>query len=216
MINKNYLLLKRILDFFLAFILLIFLSPFFLVISIAVKLDSKGPVFFRQLRTGYKGREFELLKFRTMVFDNDVMDFKRGDTLTGVGIFLRKFSIDELPQLINILKNDMSFIGPRPWITQYYKYYTDYQKKRFKVSPGLTGLAQVCGRKNLHILDRIEYDIQYVDNLSLKNDIKIIYKTILILFEKDSNTYENYTIEDELSELRDNYYNKIKTRKDSL
>lgn len=99
----------------------------------------------------------------------------------------------------------MSFIGPRAWIAQYYPYYTEEQKKRFLMKPGLTGYAQAVGRKSLHILDRIQYDIYYVDNFSIKLDVKIVIGTIKILFDRDTNVYDNYTIEDEFNDLKKNY-----------
>lgn len=199
--KKPYMYLKRFLGVLLSSVILILISPLLIIISIAIKIDSKGPILFRQKRTGYKGKEFELLKFRTMVHDNDVMNFKRGDTVTKVGKILRKTSLDELPQFINILKNDMAFIGPRPWITQYWPYYTERQKRRFDVKPGITGPAQASGRKGLTILERIEYDIHYVEKVSLLYDIKIVIKTIFVLFDHKANSYEKYTIEDEYMDL---------------
>lgn len=202
-----YLVIKRILDFILSLVLIIFVSPLFLIISIAIKVDSQGPVFYRQTRTGLNGKDFILLKFRSMAADNDVYDFKTGDKITKVGNFIRKTSLDELPQLINILVGDMSFIGPRPWLNKYYRYFTEYQKQRNLVRPGITGLAQVSGRKDLRILDRIEYDVEYVKNMSFINDIIIFLKTMVVIFKKDNNTYDNYTIEDEMNDLVKNYNN---------
>ena len=197
--------IKRFLDIIFSLLLLILLSPIFIVVSIAIKIDSPGPVFFRQKRTGLDGIDFMLLKFRSMAADNDVYDFKTGDRVTNVGKFIRKTSLDELPQLINIIRGDMSFIGPRPWLNKYYNYFTDYQKQRNYVKPGITGLAQVSGRKDLDILQRIDYDVAYVNSISLKNDIKVFLKTIFVILKRDNNTYENYTIEDEFNDLIDNY-----------
>lgn len=205
--------LKRIIDFVLALIMLIILSPIFLIIALAIKIDSPGPVLYKQIRTGKNGEDFKLLKFRSMARDNDVYNFKEKDKITKVGKFIRKTSLDELPQLINIIKGDMSFIGPRPWLSKYYIYYTDYQKQRTLVRPGITGLAQVSGRKDLNILQRIDLDVKYVKDLSLMNDVKIVFKTIEVIFRKDNNTYKNYTIEDEFKDLKDNYY-KIKFKRD--
>lgn len=200
-----YIIIKRILDVFLALILLVILLPIFIILSITIKIDSPGPVLYRQERTGLYGKDFTLLKFRSMASDNDVYDFETGDRITKVGNFIRKTSLDELPQLINIIKGDMSFIGPRPWLPILNEYYTDYQKKRFLVRPGITGLAQVNGRKDLNIIDRIELDIKYVNNLSLLTDIKIILKTIAVIFNSSDNTRDNYTIEDEIRDLKLNY-----------
>lgn len=202
---KPYIVIKRILDLLISLVLVILLSPLFLIVSIAIKLDSPGPVLYKQTRTGLNGKDFTLLKFRSMVADNDVYDFKSGDRITKVGNFIRKTSLDELPQLINIIRGDMSFVGPRPWLNKYYKYFTNYQKQRNLVRPGITGLAQVSGRKDLRILDRIEYDVDYVKNMSFKNDIIIFLKTIAVIFKKENNTYANYTIEDEFNDLINNY-----------
>lgn len=200
-----YIIIKRILDIFLSLILLVILLPLFIILSITIKIDSPGSVLYRQERTGLYGKDFTLLKFRSMDSDNDVYDFKTGDRITKVGRFIRKTSLDELPQLVNIIRGDMSFIGPRPWLPILNEYYTDYQKKRFLVRPGITGLAQVSGRKDLNIIDRIELDIKYVNNLSLLTDIKIILKTIAVIFNSSDNTRDNYTIEDEIRDLKLNY-----------
>lgn len=202
-----YVIIKRIIDLVFSLILIILLSPLFLVVSLAIKLDSSGPVFFKQTRTGLNGEDFTLLKFRSMVADNDVYDFKTGDRITKVGNFIRKTSLDELPQLINIIRGDMSFVGPRPWLPILNDYYTENQKRRFLVRPGITGLAQVSGRKDLNILDRIELDIKYVNEVSFITDIKIIIKTIMVVFDSSDNTRENYTIKDEIRDLQNNFYN---------
>lgn len=207
-----YIKLKRLLDFILSFLLLIILSPLFVVVSIAIKFDSTGPVIYKQTRTGKNGEDFELYKFRSMVADNDVYDFNTRDKVTNVGKFIRKTSIDELPQLVNVFMGDMSFIGPRPWVTLCYRYFTDYEKKRNLVRPGITGYAQVSGRKNLNILDRIDYDIYYVDNISLLLDIKIFFKTILIVLRKSDIYNKSYGLEEELLDLRLNYENKVKDK----
>lgn len=208
--HNPYLIFKRILDFTVSLILIIILSPLFVAISIAIKLDSPGPAFFKQFRTGKNGKDFELLKFRSMAKDNDVYNFEEKDKVTKMGEFIRKTSLDELPQLINILRGEMSFIGPRPWLSKYYNFYTDHQKKRHLVRPGLTGLAQVSGRKDLNILQRIDYDVKYVNNLSLSQDVDIGIKTIKVIFTKDNNTYQNYSIEDERNDLVENYKNSQK------
>ncbi|MBP2068997.1 sugar transferase [Anaerococcus nagyae] len=202
---KPYIVTKRILDVLISLILIILLSPLLLIISIAITIDSPGPVFYRQTRTGLNGKDFTLIKFRSMAADNDVYDFKTGDKITKVGHFIRKTSLDELPQLINILEGDMSFIGPRPWLPLFNEYYTEYQKQRFLVRPGITGLAQVSGRKDLRILDRIDYDVKYVKSMSFRIDTIIFLKTIEVILKKENNTYANYTIEDEFNDLIGNY-----------
>lgn len=200
-----YIIFKRILDFIISLILIIILFPLFILISVAIKLDSTGPVFFKQIRTGKDGKDFKLLKFRSMAKDNDIFDFENGDRITKVGHILRKTSLDEIPQLINIIKGDMAFIGPRPWIRECYDYFTPYQKKRNLVKPGLTGLAQVSGRKDLNILKRIDIDVEYVQKFSFMLDLKIIGKTILVVFDSSDNTHTNYTVEDEMRDLKNNY-----------
>lgn len=202
-----YIIIKRLLDLILSMALIVLLSPLFVIVAISIKLDSPGPVLYKQKRTGLGGEEFTLLKFRSMASDNDVYDFKTGDKITKVGKFIRKTSLDELPQLMNIIKGDMSFIGPRPWLPILDEYYTDYQKRRFLVRPGITGLAQISGRKDLNILNRIDLDIKYVNNLSLLTDIKIILKTLSVIINSSDNTRDNYTIEDELRDLKVNFYN---------
>lgn len=206
-----YKFVKRFLDILLALIMFVVLIPLFILISICIKIDSHGPILFRQIRTGKGGVDFELLKFRSMSKDNDVYDFKKGDKITRVGKVIRKTSLDELPQLLNIIKGDMSFIGPRPWLNKYYQYFTDYQKQRNNVRPGITGLAQVSGRKDLSIIQRIEYDVEYVNNINFVLDLKIVLQTIHVIFKKDNNTYENYTIEDEFNDLKENFKKTLKS-----
>lgn len=201
-----YLPIKRFIDLFLSIILIIILSPLFLIIALLIKIDSPGPILYKQLRTGKNEDDFTVFKFRSMSASNDVYDFSTEDKITKVGRVIRKTSLDELPQLFNIIKGDMSFIGPRPWVPVLNNYYTSDQKKRFQVRPGLTGLAQVSGRKDLNIIDRIAYDIKYVENISFINDVKIFLKTILVIIKNSDNTRDNYTLEDEINDL-ENYYN---------
>lgn len=146
---------KRGIDLIMAVLLLIiFLIPM-LIIAVLIKLDSKGPVLFKQKRTGLKGKVFNLYKFRSMVTDNDVHDFSKGDQHTKVGNILRKTSLDELPQIINILKGEMSFIGPRPWITDYYDNMNEKQRHRNDVLPGITGLAQAKEEITLALMRKL-------------------------------------------------------------
>ena len=196
---------KRVFDIVISlFMLLIFLIPM-IIVSIAIKVESMGPIIFRQVRTGYKGKNFNLYKFRSMSVDNDVLNNSSENKLTKVGSFIRKTSLDELPQLINILKGDMSLIGPRPWIVEYYQNFTDDQKKRVDVLPGITGLAQAVGRNNLTIFDKISYDIEYVNNYSIKMDIKVIFLTIKTVLSRTGAELSKSGIHDELRELHDNY-----------
>ena len=201
--------IKRFLDCFFAILLLIPLLPIMLIISIAIKLDSKGPVIFKQIRSGKNNKEFMLYKFRSMTANNDFYDKTKEDQLTKVGAFIRKTSLDELPQLFNILKGEMSFIGPRPWVLDYAKYFTKNQMRRLEVLPGITGLAQASGRNNLNILDRIEIDIKYVDNMNILIDIKIIFKTIIGILKREGFSNSKSAIHDELKLLQDQHINHI-------
>lgn len=193
---------KRGIDLVMAVLLLmIFLIPM-LIIAVLIKLDSKGPVLFKQKRTGLKGKVFNLYKFRSMVTDNDVHDFSKGDQHTKVGNILRKTSLDELPQIINILKGEMSFIGPRPWITDYYDNMSEKQRHRNDVLPGITGLAQAKGRNNISINEKINYDLEYVKNYSFRQDVKIVFLTIKTVLSKEGADAGKNTIQNELEDLK--------------
>ncbi len=170
-------------------------SPILLAVAAAVKLDSKGPVIFKQERLGKDGKTFEMYKFRSMCVGAEHMgtgqySYKGDSRVTRVGKVIRATSLDELPQFINILKGDMSFIGPRPTLTYHpwrLEEYSDAQRRRFEVRPGITGLAQVHGRKAIDWNDRIKYDVEYVDKLSLGLDCKILFQTVWnVLTMKDN------------------------------
>lgn len=212
-----YFVIKRILDFLLALFGLIVLSPIMIIVAIAIKLDSKGPVLFRQPRTGLNGQEFMLYKFRSMVAENDVHDFNCQDKHTKVGDFIRKTSLDELPQLINILKGNMSFIGPRPWIPDYYENMNEIQRHRCDVLPGITGLAQAKGRNTISIFDKINFDLEYIDNFSIIEDIKIVFLTIKVVLTKEGADAGKSTIQNELEDLKTQEISvkKIKTIKNA-
>lgn len=172
--------IKRILNFLAAFFGLLVISPIFLLLVICLLVLNNGKPFFYQKRTGKNGRLFTIIKFKTM---NDKTD-KDGNLLpalervTKIGNFCRKFSLDELPQLINIIKGDMSLIGPRPLLPQYLQYYNERQNRRHEVLPGITGWAQVNGRNAISWEQKFEYDVYYVEHLSFALDVKIILKTI--------------------------------------
>lgn len=202
--KKNYFYLKRIIDILAACILAIICFIPAIIVSICIKCESKGPVLFKQARTGYMGKEFNLYKFRSMTKDNNVMDFSSGDKITKVGKFIRKTSLDEIPQLINILKGEMSFVGPRPWIVEYVKNFDDNQMHRLDVLPGITGLAQVSGRNSITIFDKIESDLDYVKNYSLKFDIKILFLTLIAVLSRVGVDLGKQGIQEELEELRKN------------
>ena len=194
--------IKRLMDILLALIGLIFAFIPMIVVAIAIKIESKGPALFKQERTGKDGKVFKLYKFRSMTVDNDVMNFKTENKITKVGKFIRKTSLDELPQLFNILKGEMSFIGPRPWITEYYNNFNAHQKRRVEVLPGITGLAQATGRNNLNIFEKINYDIEYVDNFSFKMDLKVVFKTIKTVLSKEGAELSKYGIKEEIEDLK--------------
>lgn len=198
----TYSIFKRVIDFTIALIGLIIASPIMLLVALAIKLESKGPALFTQIRTGKYGRPFKLYKFRSMAVDNDVHDFSKGDQHTKVGTFIRKTSLDELPQLINILKGDMSFIGPRPWITDYYDNMNEVQRHRCDVLPGITGLAQAKGRNTLSIFDKIGYDLAYINEYSLYSDVKVIILTIATVLSKKGADAGKGTIQNEIESLK--------------
>ena len=201
---------KFIFDRLLAILGLVIASPLMLLIAIAIKLDSKGDILFRQLRTGKNGKNFNVYKFRTMVQSNDVHDFNKSDEHTRVGKILRKTSLDELPQLFSVAIGKMSFIGPRPWITDYYDNMSEEQRRRYAVRPGLTGLAQAMGRNNISIFKKIEYDLEYINNYSLYQDIKIIFLTIKAVFSGSGADAGKGTIQKELDDLaKQNNKNKM-------
>ncbi len=196
---RAYLALKRIMDIVLSLAFLVFMSPLFLALYIAIKLDSQGPATFRQKRCGRHGRDFTMLKFRTMVRDAHAMQarlveqknvdgpmFKLHDDprITRVGSFLRKTSLDELPQLVNVLKGEMSLVGPRPLVMDEMKFSPSWRSIRLKVKPGITGMWQVAGRSEAPFHDWIRHDVYYVRNQSLWLDIKILLKTIKVVLNK--------------------------------
>lgn len=192
---------KRVLDFTISLCFILILFPLEVLLAILIKLEDGEKVLFIQKRTGYKGKLINVYKFRTMKINNDVLEFSKEDEYTKIGKIIRKLSLDELPQLINILKGDMSFIGPRPWITEYYERFNEHQKKRCDVLPGLSGLAQINGRNNITIFEKIAYDICYVDRISLALDIKICLCTILSVIKKDGAVSSKFTIKEELEQL---------------
>jgi lipopolysaccharide/colanic/teichoic acid biosynthesis glycosyltransferase len=185
--------LKRIFDLLISLPVIVLLSPVFAVIVIAIKIGSRGPAIFKQERTGKNGKPFIFYKFRTMRADVDPFGSspKTGDDprLTRVGKFLREYSLDELPQLFNILKGDMSIIGPRPLYVSQMAEWDERQKKRLLVKPGLTGLAQISGRGELTREEKLELDVKYVETTGFWLDLKIILATIAQVFGR-KNIYE--------------------------
>lgn len=187
--------IKRLLDILFSLVLLIILAVPMLIVALIIRLESKGGAIFKQERLGKDAKVFKIYKFRSMCVGAEqtgtgVYSGKGDARVTRVGKYIRALSIDELPQLINILFGQMSFIGPRPVLT-YHPWpideYTKRQLGRFDVRPGITGLAQIHGRKNTPWVDRINYDLEYVENLSLWTDIKIVFSTVAKVFKRESN-----------------------------
>lgn len=193
---------KRFLDVTASFLGLVLLSPLMLAVSILIKIDSRGPVIFRQKRIGRNGKVFEIYKFRSMCVGaaktgSGVYSGKGDARVTRIGKILRATSIDELPQLLNILKGEMSFVGPRPPLTYHpwkYEEYTDFQKRMFEVRPGITGWAQVNGRKDVEWHKRIDLNVWYVDHMSLLLDIKIMFMTAFKVLTNADNENSGATV----------------------
>jgi sugar transferase EpsL len=180
------LVVKHLFDFFLSLIMLVILSPFFLVTFILVRFKLGAPVFFYQQRPGLHGRPFKLIKFRTMTNATDAAGNLLADSerLISLGRFLRSTSLDELPGLFNVLKGDMSIVGPRPLLMEYLPLYSPEQAKRHGVKPGITGWAQVNGRNAISWEDKFKLDVWYVDNQSFMLDIKILWMTFIKVFQR--------------------------------
>ena len=196
---------KRGLDIILAIALLIIFAIPMIIVSIFIKLEDGSSILYKSQRMGKGLKPFYIYKFRSMKTCRKELDGRmtHEDMVTKVGKVIRKTSIDELPQIINILKGDMSFIGPRPWILDYYKWFTAEQARRCDVLPGLTGLAQAKGRNRITIFEKIDYDIEYVDNISFKMDLKIVIGTIKTVLTKSDAEITEEGIKEELRQLRD-------------
>ncbi len=196
---------KRLLDILLSATALLLLSPVLLVVAVLVRVKLGSPVIFCQQRPGYHEKIFKLCKFRTMTEEKD----ERGNLLpdaqrlTSFGKFLRKTSLDELPELWNVLKGDMSLIGPRPLLVGYLPYYTKREQLRHTVRPGLTGLAQISGRNFLSWDNRLEKDVEYVENLTFFMDVKILLKTVAVVFMKEDVAVDTNVVECFLWEERE-------------
>ena len=173
----SYAFLKRVMDFVLSASFLVILSPMFLIVAILIKIDSPGPVFFRQERTGKNGKIFRICKFRSM-------------------------AVDELPQLFTVLFGQMSFIGPRPWVVEYWENMNETERGRAKVRPGITGLAQAKGRNGLSIFEKIGYDLEYVEHYSLRQDIKVVFLTIATVVKGEEVNVGKSGIRDEIGALK--------------
>ncbi len=192
--------IKRVLDIILSLIGIIILLPVYLIIAIAIKLDSKGPILFKQVRVGKDRKNFTIYKFRTMVvsaeskrkleldpsnMDSFVFQSKTDNRITKVGGFLRNSSLDEIPQLFNVLFGNMSLVGPRPEIPEVVKYYPENYFQRLLVLPGITGLAQVSGRGEIELGKTIYYDLIYISKFSVLYDFKLLFTTVFKVFKKE-------------------------------
>lgn len=195
---KNF--LKRVIDFTIALIALLCIGWFLVIVAIWLHFANKGAgAFFFQERPGYKGKIFKVIKFKTMTDERDANGelLPDEDRLTKVGTFVRSTSIDELPQLINVLKGDMALIGPRPLLVQYLPLYSKEQMRRHDVRPGISGWAQCHGRNQIAWTEKFKLDVWYVDNISFMTDLKVIFITIKkVFFREDINSDNNATMED--------------------
>lgn len=182
--------IKRFLDFIIALIGFMILSPVFLIVTIGLFFANQGKPFFFQKRPGKDERIFKVIKFKTMNDKKDVQGnlLSDADRLTPIGTFVRKTSLDEIPQLLNVLKGDMSLIGPRPLLSEYLPLYNEEQKKRHNVRPGITGWAQVNGRNAISWQQKFGYDVWYVENLTFLLDVKIFFLTFLKVFKSEGIT----------------------------
>ena len=193
-----HLMLKRMMDICGSLIGIIILSPVYLIVAILVHRNLGSPIIFRQKRPGKNGQVFEMMKFRSMLDKTDkngevLPDEKR---LTSFGMKLRSTSLDELPELFNVLKGDMSLVGPRPLLVEYLKLYSKEQNKRHNMKPGITGLAQINGRNSISWSEKLKYDVEYVDNFNILLDIKILFITIYKVIKREGISQEgNATME---------------------
>jgi len=179
--------LKELFDRLLALILIVFFLPVYIVVGLVIFFRMGRPILFKQKRPGYKEKIFEIYKFRTMTDEKDengnlLQDEQR---LVGIGKFIRSTSLDEVPQLVNVLKGEMSFVGPRPLLVEYLELYNDEQKRRHDVKPGITGWAQVNGRNAISWEEKFKYDVWYVDNQSFLLDMKILFMTFLKVIKRN-------------------------------
>lgn len=179
--------IKRLFDFILSLMAIIILSPVFIIVALLVRIKLGSPILFKQERPGLNEKIFKMYKFRTMTSEVDEKGNLLPDEvrLTSFGQLLRSTSLDELPELFNIFKGDMSIVGPRPLLVKYLPLYNDEQKHRHDVRPGLTGLAQVNGRNAISWEDKFKYDVEYTKNVTFMNDLKIIFETILKVIKRD-------------------------------
>ena len=206
--------IKRLTDIIVSLIVLIVMSIPMLIIALLIWSEDKGSPIFKQDRMGRNLVPFKMYKFRSMKQNRTELDGKmtHDQMVTKVGKFIRKTSLDELPQLFNVLKGEMSLIGPRPWILQYYTWMTPVQKRRVSVRPGITGLAQVRGRNGIDVYRKIEYDLEYVNHFGLKYDLKILFESIKVVFTKQDAEITETGISGELEQLKESPKRKKKIK----
>ena len=188
--------MKRLVDILIAFIALILLSPIFFIVAYKVRRNLGSPIFFYQERPGKNAKLFRMIKFRSMkdAFDKEGNLLPDDQRITPFGHKLRSTTLDEMPQLINVLKGDMSIVGPRPQLSEFVEHYTPHQMRRHEVRPGMTGLAQVSGRNNLSWEEKFDLDVQYVDTHSMLLDFKIMLKTVEVMLKKEGINAPNQAV----------------------
>lgn len=206
---RYYPIIKHLFDFIGALLLLIILSPLMIAVAVLLTIQNRGTPFFKQERNGKDEHVFQVIKFKTMTDESDENGhlLPNSKRLTPVGKIIRKTSLDELPQLVNILKGEMSFIGPRPLPVRYLPYFRGRERKRFEIKPGISGLAQVSGRNLVHWDKRLALDADYVENLSFEMDLKIFFKTIINIIKRDNLVVDPTSKMVDLDELRKNESN---------
>lgn len=217
--NRTYLVLKRGLDLLGALVLIVLLAIPMFFVAFFIKLEDRGPVIYKSKRVGKNLKEFDVYKFRSMRCDRKELTsgFSHEEAVTRVGKFIRKTSLDELPQLFNIIKGDMSFIGPRPWIPEYYKFFSPEQCRRADVLPGISGLAQVRGRNNVSVFNKVKYDLVYIEKASLLFDIKLVFMTIQSVLKKTGAEITEVGILNEIKALEDkNVVNKVESAEEEI
>lgn len=202
--KKLYSYFKRFMDIVTAIVLLILTAIPMLIVAIAIVIEDGRPIIYKSKRIGKGQKPFYVYKFRSMKKDRKELEgtMTHEEMVTKVGRFIRRTSLDELPQLFNVLKGEMSFIGPRPWVPDYYATFTEEQKHRVDALPGISGLAQVKGRNGIDIFEKINYDLWYVDHFSFKQDVKLIILTILAVFNGTGAEITEKGIKDELKKLQ--------------
>lgn len=218
MLSPGHKFFTRLLDILFAGSGVVVLSPVFLIIAVLIRLNMGSPVIFRQNRAGYLNRDFEIMKFRTMLDSRGTGGTLLSDEqrLTRLGRFLRKSSLDETFELFNVLRGDMSLVGPRPLYPEYYPFYTEREKLRFQVLPGITGLAQISGRNYLGWDRKLGFDVQFVENYSVWLYLKILILTPLTVFDWSQVAADPYSAERTLSDERSTHFGQQKIEKPDI